>query len=291
MIAVNGAMKMAKVTVPDILSKKEKGEKITQLTAYDFPSAQLVDEAGIDMILVGDSLGTVVLGYENTLPVTVDDIVHHTRPVARGAKRALIVGDLPFMAYHVSIEDTIRNSGRIIKSGGADAVKLEGGKEVAGKVKALVEAGIPVQAHVGLMPQRAAVLGGLRIQGVEAEAGVSIIEDAVALEEAGAFSIVLEFVTAEVAQIITETLSIPTIGIGSGPSCDGQVLVLHDLLGVYKKNPPFARKYVDLREIITKALKDYGQDVRDETFPGTEHTFHMDAEEKQRLVGLLKAKK
>jgi len=290
MNAVNGAMKMAKVTVPDILSKKDRGEKITQVTAYDYPSALMVEEAGLDMILVGDSVGMVVLGYESPIPVTVDDIIHHTRPVVRGAKTPLIVGDLPFMAYHVSVEDTIRNAGRIIKEGGADAVKLEGGREVADKVKALVDVGIPVQAHIGLMPQRASVLGGFRIQGATAEAALGIIEDAVALEDAGAFSIVLEFITVEVAKAITETLSVPTIGIGSGLHCDGQVLVLHDLLGVYENVPPFARKYANLREVALRALKGYGEDVRIGAFPDGEHTVHMDTEERQRFAALLKAR-
>jgi len=274
---------MAKITVADILSMKERREKITQVTAYDYPSAQMVDEAGIEMILVGDSVGMVVLGYENPIPVTVDDIVHHTRPVARGAKRPLIVGDLPFMAYHASVEDAIRNSGRIVKEGGADAVKLEGGREVAGKVKAIVDAGIAVQGHIGLMPQRATVLGGISVQGATADAGMGILEDALALEAAGAFSIVLEFVTAEVAAAITERLSIPTIGIGSGSRCDGQVLVLHDLLGVYDKNPPFAKKYVDLRSIILGALREFDGDVKEGAFPGEEHTFQIDADEKRKL--------
>jgi len=283
MIEFKGAIEMAKITVADILSMKERGEKITQVTAYDYPSARMVDEAGIEMILVGDSVGMVVLGYENPIPVTVDDIVHHTRPVARGAKGPLIVGDLPFMAYHASVEDAIRNSGRIIKEGGADAVKLEGGTEVAGKVRAIVDAGIAVQGHIGLMPQRATVLGGISVQGATAEAGIGILEDALALEEAGVFSIVLEFVTAEVAAAITERLSIPTIGIGSGPRCDGQVLVLHDLLGVYDKNPPFAKKYVDLRSIILGALREYDGDVKEGVFPGEVQTFQMDADEKRKL--------
>ena len=278
---------MAKVTVPDILSRKERGEKITEVTAYDYPSALLADKVGMDMILVGDSLGTVVLGYKSSLPVTVDDIVHHTRPVARGARGALVVGDLPFMSYHVSVEDTIRNAGRIIKEGGADAVKLEGGREVAAKVEALVGAGLPVQAHVGLMPQRAAVLGGLRVQGVTAEAGASIFEDAIALEEAGAFSVVLEYVTADVAQMITEALSIPTIGIGSGPGCDGQVLVLHDILGVYKRTPPFAKKYADLRGAVIEALTEYKDEVQGGAFPDSEHTVYMDEGERGRLARLL----
>lgn len=280
-------MSVAKTTIADILHKKRRGEKITQVTAYDYPVAQLVDEAGIDMILVGDSVGMVVLGYENPIPVTVDDIIHHTRPVARGAKKAFIVGDLPFLSYHVSVEDTIRNSGRIIQDGGADAVKLEGGKEISGKVKALVDVGIPVQGHIGLMPQRATVLGGISVQGTTSESATGILEDALALEEAGAFSVVLEYVAAEAAGAITERLEIPTIGIGAGPHCDGQVLVIHDIFGVYEKAPPFTRKYADLRGVMLDALKGYEGDVTAGGFPGEEQTFRMDPGEKNKLDKLL----
>jgi 3-methyl-2-oxobutanoate hydroxymethyltransferase len=283
MDAVRGVISVAKVKVSDVLAMKGRGERITMVTAYDYPSALQADKSGIDMILVGDSLGMVVLGYENPIPVTVDDIIHHTRPVARGAKRPLIVGDMPFMSYHVSVEDAIRNAGRIIKEGGADTVKLEGGREVAPKVRALVDEGIPVQAHIGLMPQRASVTGRFNVQGTTAEAGMEIVRDAEALEEAGAFSVVLEFVTAEVAEMITGRLSIPTIGIGSGPSCDGQVLVLHDLLGVYKKAPPFAKRYADLRTIILEALSSYCEEVRSGKYPDPEHTVNMEERELSRL--------
>jgi 3-methyl-2-oxobutanoate hydroxymethyltransferase len=282
---------MGKVSVLDLVAMKRRGEKITMVTAYDYPSAKLVEKSGIDMILVGDSVGMVVLGYRNPLPVTVDDIIHHTKPVVRGAGSPLIVGDLPFMAYHVSVENAIKNAGRIIKEGGADAVKLEGGAEVAEKVRALVSVGIPVQAHIGLMPQRASISGQFKVQGTKKETAIEIIEDAIALEEAGAFSIVLEFITTEVAQIITKRLSIPTIGIGSGPHCDGQVLVLHDLLGMYENIPPFAKRYINIHEVIFNALKRYMDDVRGEIFPGEEHTVHLDPEESRELATKMRTSK
>jgi 3-methyl-2-oxobutanoate hydroxymethyltransferase len=213
----------------------------------------------------------------------VDDIIYHTRPVARGAQRPLIVGDMPFMAYHVSVEDTIRNAGRIIKEGSADAVKMEGGKEIYEKVKTLVEVGIQVQAHIGLMPQKASVSDKFRVQGNTAETAAKIIKDALVLEEAGAFSVVLEFVTAEVAKIITEKLTIPTIGIGSGPYCDGQVLVLHDILGIYENLPPFAKKYADLYNTILDSLKKYHEEVRSGTYPDSEHTISMNQDELRKL--------
>jgi 3-methyl-2-oxobutanoate hydroxymethyltransferase len=278
---------MAKTTIADIFDKKRRGEKITQVTAYDFPVAQLVDEAGIDMILVGDSVGMVVLGYENPIPVTVEDIIHHTRPVARGAKKAFIVGDLPYLTYHINVEDAIRNSGRIIQEGGADAVKLEGGIEIVDKVEALVDVGIPVQGHIGLMPQRATVLGGINVQGATAESAAVVLKDAVALEEAGAFSVVLEYVAAEAAEVITERLNIPTIGVGAGPHCDGQVLVVHDVFGVYENPPPFARKFADLRGAMLDALKGYESDVKAGGFPGKEQTFLMEPGEKKKLDKLL----
>jgi 3-methyl-2-oxobutanoate hydroxymethyltransferase len=278
---------MVKPTIADLHNKKRRGEKITQVTAYDYPVAQIVDEAGIDMILVGDSVGMVVLGYENPIPVTVDDIIHHTRPVVRGAKNTFIVGDLPYLSYHVSVEDTIRNSGRIIQEGGADAVKLEGGKDIAEKVKALVDVGVPVQGHIGLMPQRASVLGGITVQGATAESAASILDDALALEEAGAFSVVLEYVAAEAASVITERLDIPTIGVGAGPHCDGQVLVVHDVFGVYENAPPFAKKFADLRGTMLDALKGYEEAVTSGGFPGENQTFLMDRGEKKKLDKLL----
>jgi 3-methyl-2-oxobutanoate hydroxymethyltransferase len=217
----------------------------------------------------------VVLGYPNPVQVTVDDIVHHTRPVARAAKRALVVADMPFMSYHVSREQAVSNAARLIQEGGADAVKLEGGKGMAHTVKEIVDVGIPVQAHIGLMPQRASVGDTFKAQ--------AILEDALALEEAGAFSVVLEFVTAEAAQLITELLEMPTIGIGSGPACDGQVLILHDVLGVYDQAPPFAKPYADLNKVVTDAFTRYRDDVRSMVYPGEEYTVHMDSGEARKL--------
>jgi 3-methyl-2-oxobutanoate hydroxymethyltransferase len=262
--------------------------RIVMVTAYDYPSALLADRAGVDAVLVGDSLGMVVLGYRSTIPVTLDEMVHHTRAVARGVERALVVGDLPFMSYHASTEDAIRSAGRLIQEGGADAVKLEGGVEMAERVRSLVEVGIPVMGHIGLMPQRASISGRFTAQGRDADSALGIIRDAVALEEAGAFAIVLEFVAAEVAEAVTERLSIPTIGVGSGPRCDGQVLVLHDILGVYEESPPFAKRYADLHGTVLSALRAYVEEIVGGLFPGEEHTVHMDPGEKERLRRLLR---
>ena len=276
---------MAKMTVSKLWKMKEKGEKITMTTAYDYPTALLVDKAGLDMILVGDSVGMVVLGYENPVPVTVDDMVHHTKAVVRGAKNPLIVADMPFMSYHISPEETKRNAARLIQEGGADAVKLEGGREVAPMVKALVDVGIPVQAHIGLMPQRASVGGAFKVQGKDAKTVKAILDDALELEDAGAFSVVIEFVTAEAAQLITENLKMPTIGIGAGPYCDGQVLLSHDLLGFYESQPPFVKLYADLNKTIMDAFTTYRDDVRASKYPGEEHTVHMDKNERKKLRG------
>jgi len=272
-----------KVTVSKLWKMKAAGEKIAMVTAYDYPTAMLVERAGLEMILVGDSVGMVVLGYENPVPVTVDDIVYHTKAVVRGAKAPLVVADMPFMSYHVSREQAVTNAARLIQEGGADAVKLEGGKEVAPTVKALVEVGIPVQAHIGLMPQRASVGGSFKVQGTDADTAAAIVEDAVALGDAGAFSVVLEFVTAEAAEVITQSVEMPTIGIGSGPMCDGQVLVLHDLLGVYDEAPPFAHPYADLNGVITNALAEYREDVRSAKYPGEKYTVHMEKDEAEKL--------
>lgn len=253
------------------------------VTAYDYPTALLADEAGIDMILVGDSLGMVVLGYNNTVPVTVDDIVYHTKAVVRGAKSSFIVSDMPFMSYSISIEDAKRNAAKIIQFGGSDAVKLEGGKEVAPIIKSIVDMGIPVQAHIGLMPQRASVGGAYKVQAKDALTAMEMLEDALALEEAGAFSVVIEFVTAEAAEKITKNLKIPTIGIGAGPMCDGQVLLSHDLLGFYKKQPPFAKLYANLNETILRAFKDYKDDVKKQLYPSKKHSINMEIEESSKL--------
>ena len=274
---------MAKLTVSKILKMKERGEKITMITAYDYPTALLADKAGIDMILVGDSVGMVMLGYENPVPVTVDDIIHHTRPVVRGAKNPLVVADMPFMSYHISPEETKRNAARLIQEGGADAIKLEGGKEVAPMVKALVDVGIPVQAHIGLMPQRASVGESFKVQAKDALTAEAILEDALALEKAGAFSVVIEFVTAEAARLITGKLKMPTIGIGAGPYCDGQVLLSTDLLGVYESQPPFVKLYANLNKTILDAFTAYRDDVRDAKYPAEGHTVHMDEKEAKKL--------
>ena len=269
-----------KVTTLTFRQKKERGEPISMLTAYDYPTALTMDQAGIDSILVGDSLAMVVLGYENTLPVTMDEMLHHARAVARGAKSALLVGDLPFMSYQVSVEDAVRNAGRFLKEAGMDAVKLEGGHERADAVRAITSAGIPVVGHIGLTPQSIHQLGGFRAQGKTARAAKRLLEDALILEEAGCFSLVLESVPARLAKLISERLSIPTIGIGAGAGCDGQVLVAHDLLGLFDRfTPKFVKQYANLNGEMTRAFHEYIADVQSRTFPALEHTVEMaDAE-------------
>lgn len=263
-----------KITVNDFYRKKQAAEKITMLTAYDYPTAQMVDEAGIDAILVGDSVSMVVQGIANTLPVTMDEMIYHTKMVARAAKNAMVISDMPYMSYHISVEDALRNAGRFIKEGGAQAVKLEGGREVAGIVAALTRAEIPVMAHIGLTPQAFHRMGGFKVQGRSKEAAERIFEDARILEDAGAFSIVVEAVPAELATQITKSLAISTIGIGAGVDCDGQVLVLHDLLGLFERFlPKFAKRYVNLKELGVRAIQEYKKEVEDGTFPGSEHSF------------------
>ncbi|MCD6196130.1 MAG: 3-methyl-2-oxobutanoate hydroxymethyltransferase [Staphylothermus sp.] len=262
---------MNKITVRDILKYKGK-KKIVMITAYDYTFAKLVDQAGVDIILVGDSVGMVVHGYSSTLPVSMDMMLLHVSSVARANPRALIVGDMPFLSYETSIEDAVRNAGLLVKNG-AEAVKIEGGEEVVDVVKALVRAGIPVMGHIGLTPQRYLVIGGYRKRGRKRNEIEKIINDAKELEKAGVFAIVIEFTAADVAKTITEELSIPTICIGSGPYCDGQVLVLHDLLGLFERTPPFAKKYADLRNIVINAVKEYAKDVREGRFPSRNHYF------------------
>jgi 3-methyl-2-oxobutanoate hydroxymethyltransferase len=265
-----------RLSILDLQKMKDAGEPITMPTAYDYPSAQLVDAAGIEMILVGDSLGMVVLGYDSTVPVTMEEMLHHSRAVARGAKRAFLVGDMPFMSYQADIAEAVRNAGRFIKEGNMDAVKLEGGREVATTVNAIVAAGIPVLGHIGLTPQSISKLGGYRVQGKTAESAHRLIGDALALQEAGCFGIVLEAVPAIVAEAVTARLQIPTIGIGAGAGCDGQVLVFHDLLGIYDMVlPRFVKRYENLRESIIGAIEHYARDVRARRFPGEEHTYSM----------------
>ena len=269
-----------KVTTRTLLDKKQRGEVITMLTAYDYPTALAVDQAGIDSILVGDSLGMVVLGYENTLPVTMADMLHHCRAVARGAKYALLVGDLPFMSYQVSVEQAMRNAGRFLQEAGMDAVKLEGGRERLDAIRAIVAAGIPVQGHLGLTPQSVHQLGGFRSQGRTATAARRLLEDALMLQDARCFSIVIESVPTRLAALVSQRLEIPTIGIGAGAGCDGQVLVTHDLLGLFDRfTPRFVKKYADLHGEIARALDAYRTEVRTGTFPRPEHTVDMPDEE------------
>ncbi|GAB6148220.1 3-methyl-2-oxobutanoate hydroxymethyltransferase [Stetteria hydrogenophila] len=258
-----------KVTAPALASMKGR-QRIVMVTAYDYPTAALADEAGVDSILVGDSLGMVVLGYESTLPVTVEDMLRHTAAVARAKPCALIVADMPFLSYEASTRDAVLNAGALARAG-AEAVKLEGGSEVADVVKAIVRAGIPVMGHVGLTPQRAARLGGYRRMGKTPTEAEAIVRDAKALEEAGAFAVVVEFTKADVARRVTESIGIPTICIGSGPHCDGQVLVLHDIIGLSFYTPPFAKRYADAASLIRKAIEDYAREVREGKFPGPEH--------------------
>ncbi len=258
------------------------------VTAYDYPTAYLADLSGIDMILVGDSVGMVVLGYKSTLPVTMEEMLHHTKAVTRAVKYSFVIGDMPFLSYNTGVDEAIHNAGLFMKAG-CDAVKIEGGKEMADTVKAVVDAGIPVMAHLGLTPQRAAQLGGYKLQGSTAESAMKVIEDAKALEKAGAFSLLFEFVPMEVAGLITDKLSIPTIGIGAGPRCDGQVLVFHDIVGLtlWTETPKFAKKYVDLRERILDALKKYLGDVKTGSFPLEEHSYHMKEGEYNKLLSNL----
>ncbi|MGH9358602.1 MAG: 3-methyl-2-oxobutanoate hydroxymethyltransferase [Terriglobia bacterium] len=270
---------VSKITVPLILQCKLRGERITCLTAYDFPTARLVDDAGIDVVLVGDSLAQVVLGYESTLPVTVDEMLHHVRAVRRGVRRALLVADLPFGAYHVSEDKAVATGVRYLKEGGAEAVKLEGGRKRAAMIRRLVDAEIPVMGHLGLTPQSVHAMGGHRVQGKTFEAASEILADAQAIEDAGAFAVVLEGIPRELAALITRRLRIPSIGIGAGPDCDGQVLVIHDLLGLTPEpRPKFVRAYASSAEIARQALARYRADVLEGRFPSEAESYHWPAE-------------
>jgi 3-methyl-2-oxobutanoate hydroxymethyltransferase len=274
-----------KVTILKIQKKKEAHQPITMLTAYDYSSAQLVDEAEIDMILVGDSLAMVMLGMDSTVYITMDEMLHHCRAVARGAKHTFLIGDMPFMSYQADKAEAVRNAGRFIKEGNMEAVKLEGGQEMADTIAAIVRAGIPVMGHIGLTPQSISKLGGYRVQGKTADHASRLLKDALALERAGCFSIVLEAIPAPVAAVISEKLHIPTIGIGAGSKCDGQVLVYHDTLGLFDKfTPRFVRRYADVRQVILQALLDFSQEVSAGTFPAEEHTFPIDEEEFQAFM-------
>jgi 3-methyl-2-oxobutanoate hydroxymethyltransferase len=275
-----------KKTIQAIRQKKELGEPITMLTGYDYSTALALDRAGIDVILVGDSLGMVVLGYENTLPVTMDEMLHHCRAVARGAGSALLIGDMPFMSYQVSLEEAVRNAGRFLQVGGMDAIKLEGGRERLDTVRAIISAGIPVMGHLGLTPQSVHALGGFHPQGRTTEAARHMLEDALYLEEAGCFSLVLESIPARLAELISKSISIPTIGIGAGAGCDGQVLVVHDLLGFFDRfTPKFVKKYADLQGEMQRAFDEYIADVKARRYPAHEHTVDMPDEQWQLLLG------
>jgi 3-methyl-2-oxobutanoate hydroxymethyltransferase len=273
-----------KVSILDLAEKKKQGTKITMLTAYDFAMASMIDQVGIDTILVGDSLGMVVLGYDSTVPVTMEDMLHHCKAVRRGVSRALLIGDMPFMSYQVSIPQAIENAGRFIKEAGCDAVKLEGGAEMADTVKAIVDAGIPVCAHIGLTPQTATKLGGFKVQGKDAESARAMMESAKALDRAGAFLMVMECIPSPLAAEITKTVALGTIGIGAGPDCDGQVLVTNDLLGLFEKFiPKFVKQYSQLAPQIKAALAEYVKEVQAGTFPGPEHQFGMAQEELSKI--------
>lgn len=273
-----------KNTVLTFKDAKNKNDKLTMLTAYDYSTASLIDEAGVNSILVGDSLGMVCLGYENTLSVTMEDMIHHSKAVARGAKNALVVTDMPFMSYQTSVYDAVVNAGRLVKEGMAHAVKLEGGKEIIEQIRAIVRASIPVVAHLGLTPQSVNAFGGFKVQGRDEEAAKKLLEDALAIQEAGAFAVVLECVPAKLAELITNKLSIPTIGIGAGAGCDGQVLVYQDMLGMYSNFvPKFVKQYASLGEEMKIAFKKYIEEVQDSSFPEEKHTFKIKDEVIEKL--------
>jgi 3-methyl-2-oxobutanoate hydroxymethyltransferase len=274
-----------KISIPEIQTRKKAGKQITMLTAYDYPTAMLVDESGIDIILVGDSVAMTVLGHENTVSVTMDQMLHHCKAVARGRRRAFLVGDMPFLSYQVSVSEAIANAGRFIKEAGMDAVKVEGGTTIAETVRAVVDAGIPVMGHIGLTPQSATKLGGYRVQGKNAASAGVLLDDAKSLQEAGCFAVVVEAVTTQVTAEITKQLSIPTIGIGSGRQCDGQVLVFHDIMGLFEKfSPKFVKQFADIRTPILNALQQYKKEVENGMFPADEHSFMAVDEDLSRFL-------
>jgi 3-methyl-2-oxobutanoate hydroxymethyltransferase len=282
-------MNKNKVTVLDVQQAKKEGRKLVMCTAYDYPFGLMADEAGMDMVLVGDSLGMVVMGLEGTVGVTMEHMIHHIKAVVRGCKRPLIVGDMPFMSYNTSVREAIQNAGRLMKEGGCEAIKLEGGVDFALTIQAIVKAGIPVQGHIGLTPQTASALGGFKMQGRDALAAKRIIEDAKALEDAGVFSVILEAVPAPLGQLVAEAVKVPVIGIGAGPDVDGQVLVTYDMIGLFDKFvPKFVKQYTQIRKTILEALKEYKEDVVAVTFPGPEHSFKMPDETLEQLKKLVK---
>lgn len=277
-------MKDKKFTVSDFKAFKARGEKIAMLTAYDYSMAKLLDDAGVDSLLVGDSLGMTMLGYENTLQVTMEDMIHHTKAVRRGTKNAFLIADMPFLSYHITIEEAVRNAGRFVREALADAVKVEGGVEMAETIKAIVRAQIPVVAHIGLTPQSVNVFGGFKVQGKSLDQAKKLIEDALAVQEAGACAIVLECIPAKLAKVISEKLEIPTIGIGAGPDCDGQVLVIQDMIGMFKSfTPKFVKQFASVGEQIEAAAEAYIREINSGAFPGQEHTFGMDDEVLEKL--------
>jgi len=277
-------MESKKLTVPDIKAKKKRGEKITSLTAYDYPWALLADQGGIDIVLVGDSLGMVVLGYTDTVSVTMDEMIHHTKAVTRIVKQSLVIADMPFGSYNVSVEKAVENANRFMKEGRADGIKLEGGRSMAPVIKAIVNAGIPVQGHIGLTPQTASALGGFKVQGKSAEAARALIDDAKALEEAGCFSVVLEAIPSAIAKMVTEAVSIPTIGIGAGADCDGQVLVMYDMVGLFDRFvPKFVKQYAKISPIISSAIAEFKADVESGKFPEEKHSFTIKTEELEKI--------
>lgn len=275
---------MGKITTFKVQQMKREGQKISMLTAYDYSMAKLLDEAGIEMLLVGDSLGQVMLGYDSTIPVTMDEMIHHVKAVARGSQNSMVVADMPFMSYHLTLEESVRNAGRFLKEGGANAVKLEGGAQIAETVKAIVNVGIPVVGHLGLTPQSINVLGGYRVQGKDDEGAKKLISDAKALEAAGAFAIVLEAIPAPLAEVITREINIPTIGIGAGKGCDGQVLVIYDFLGLFSDfTPKFVKKFANLKPLVMEALASYKKELQEGTFPGVEHSYGVEEEKVSKL--------
>lgn len=280
---------MSKVTVLDIQQAKEEGRKLAMCTAYDYPFGLLADQAGMDMVLVGDSLGMVVMGLDGTVAVTMEHMIHHIKAVVRGCKNPMVIGDMPFMSYNVSVQQAVENCGRMLKEGGCDVVKLEGGTDFASTVEAIVKAGIPVQGHIGLTPQTASALGGFKTQGRDAMAAKKIVDDAKTLEDSGVFSMVLEAVPAPLGQLIAETVKVPVIGIGAGVDVDGQVLVTHDLVGLFDKFiPKFVKQYTQIRPVILDALSTYKDDVQKAAFPAEEHSFAMPDEALEELKKLLK---
>jgi 3-methyl-2-oxobutanoate hydroxymethyltransferase len=279
-----------KVTILDLYKAKRQGRKLTMLTAYDFPMASLVDRAGVDIVLVGDSVANVVLGYDSTLPITMDEMLHHARAVRRGVKRAFLVGDMPFMSYQASIEEAVRNAGRFMKEAGCEGVKLEGGLEILDKTRAIIDAGIAVMGHIGLTPQSVSKLGGYRVQGKDAKTAKKLIEAAVELEKAGCFCLILECVPDRVAAIISDTLQIPVVGIGAGSACDGQVLVVNDMLGMYGKFlPKFVKQYAQLARDISRGLEQFKKEVENGKFPQAKHSFSIEDSEFKKLKNALRA--